>query len=69
MIVLELLVQVRDGLCRLLVLLFKHLLDPGRLLFVRVVGQLQVLGHIVVSGLLLNANLLSDLENFLLQVL
>ena len=68
-VVFKLLVQVGDSLCGFLVLFLKDLLDAGGLLLVGIVRQLQVLCHILVSRLLLHADLLGDLKNLLLQVL
>ena len=67
-VVLQLPLQLLDGLRRLLVLLLKHLLDARALLLVGVVGQLEVLGHVVVARRLLDLDLLGELEDLLLQV-
>jgi len=67
-VVLQLPLQLLDGLRRLLVLLLEHLLDARTLLLVSVVGQLQVLGHVVVARRLLDLDLFGELEDLLLEL-
>lgn len=45
-----------------------YLFDACALLFVSIVGQLEVLCHIVIPGCLLDLNLLCQLEDFLLEL-
>lgn len=45
-----------------------HLFNARALLLVGIVGQLEVLGDVVVPGRLLDLDLLRELEDFLLQL-
>lgn len=65
-VMLQLPLQLLDGLCGFLILLLEHLLDARALLLVGIVGQLQVLGYIVVACRLLDLDLLCELEDLLL---
>lgn len=65
-VVLQLPLQLLDGLGGLLVLLLKDLFDARTLLLVGVVGQLEVLGDVVVARRLLDLDLLGELEDLLL---
>lgn len=67
-IVLEFLLQLRDGLSRLLVLLFEHIFDSLKLLLVGVSGQLEILVDIFVSRLLFAANLIFRSLHLLMNV-
>lgn len=67
-VVLELPLQLLDSLSRLLVLLLKHLFDACTLLFVCVIGKLQVFGHVVVTSGLFDLDLFRELQDLLLQL-
>lgn len=45
-----------------------YLFDACALLFVSIIGQFEVLCNVVISGCLLNLNLLCELQDFLLQL-
>jgi len=62
LVLLQLPLQPRDGVRRLLVLLLEDLADPAHLLLVGVVHQLQVLGDVLVASRLLHLDLLRHLE-------
>lgn len=66
MVMLQLPLKLLNGLCGLLILFLKHLLDARALLLVGIVGQLQVLGYVVVACRLLDLDLLCELEDLLL---
>lgn len=67
-VVLKLPLQLLDSLSRLLVLLLEHLFDACTLLFVSIIGEFQVFGHIVVTCSLFYLDLFCELEDLLLQL-